>query len=117
MAELLRRERDKRNHKQTAVAEVVGMDQRTLSKWESGDIPEALIWFRNLANYYGVSADYLLGTKAPHLSSEERAAIELLAQLPAAKRGAALAVLKAAVELTQAETVDTAAAPANVGGG
>ncbi len=86
MAELLRRERERRGHSQAAVAEKTGMNQRTLSKWESGDTPEQIEWLRNLARYYGVSVSYLLEEKEAPPSHEERAAAELIAQLPASHR-------------------------------
>ncbi len=60
---MYRRIRDLREDKdlnQTAVAKMLGMSQTGYSKYETGenDIPTAVLI--KLANFYGVSIDYLL---------------------------------------------------------
>ena len=53
--------REDRELRQTDVAHVVGVDQRTLSNYETGKtIPDAEMVIA-LADFFGVSADYLLG--------------------------------------------------------
>ena len=110
MADRLRAAREERSHSQRAVSERTGLDQRTLSKWEAGDTPDQLDWLKNLARYYDLSTDYLLGItddKRPadkrSWTPESQAAVEIIDSLPAAKRAAAVAVLKAAIDLDRIE--------------
>ncbi len=61
---MYKRIRDLREDKdlnQTAVAKMLGMSQTGYSKYETGenDVPTAILI--KLANFYGVSIDYLLG--------------------------------------------------------
>jgi transcriptional regulator with XRE-family HTH domain len=61
---MYRRIRDLREDKdlnQTQIAKMLGMSQTGYSKYETGenDIPTDILI--KLANYYGVSIDYLLG--------------------------------------------------------
>lgn len=124
MAERLRELRAEKGYNQEGMAAIAEVSQSTWSSWEKGT-PEQFAALRRLAERAGKSADYLLGitddptpaTRRDEWTPEAIAAVSLVNELPAGKRGAALAVLKAAVELTQAEMLDTAAAPANVGGG
>ena len=57
----LRGMREDRDLNQTEVARMLGMSQTGYSKYETGenDIPTDILI--KLANYYGVSIDYLLG--------------------------------------------------------
>lgn len=64
--ERLRELRKKVNLTQAAVGKMIGVDQRTYGNYELGNrdmSPEVLI---KLADFYGVTIDYLLGrTDAP----------------------------------------------------
>lgn len=46
---------------QSEIAAVLGISQQHYSKYESGEHELPLRHFITLANYYGVSADYLIG--------------------------------------------------------
>ncbi len=46
---------------QSEIAAVLGISQQHYSKYESGEYELPLRHFITLANYYGVSADYLIG--------------------------------------------------------
>lgn len=50
------------NHiSQSQLAKALGVSQKAVSLWESGDrVPSATV-IASLAKYFGVSADYLLG--------------------------------------------------------
>ena len=50
------------NHiSQSQLANALGVSQKAVSLWESGDrVPSATV-IASLAKYFGVSADYLLG--------------------------------------------------------
>lgn len=50
------------NHiSQIQLAKALGVSQKAVSLWESGDrVPSATV-IASLAKYFGVSADYLLG--------------------------------------------------------
>lgn len=64
LRELLRELRDDYDQKQKTVAANLGISQQTYSNYENGrrEIP---VWVViALTKYYGVSADYLLGTSA-----------------------------------------------------
>lgn len=61
MYQRIRDLRDDRDMSQTDVAELLGMSQTGYSKYETGenDIPTRVLLV--LADFYGVSVDYLLG--------------------------------------------------------
>ena len=61
--------REDRDLNQTAVAKMLGMPQTGYSKYETGenDVPTDILI--KLADFYGVSVDYLLGrTKNPKMN-------------------------------------------------
>lgn len=59
--ELLRELREDHDCSQRDIAAVLGISQQHYSKYEIGEYEFPLRHFITLANYYGVSADYLLG--------------------------------------------------------
>ena len=59
--ELLRDLRADNDLSQNGVASVLGISQQHYSKYETGEYEIPLRHFTKLAEYYGVSADYLLG--------------------------------------------------------
>lgn len=59
-AEKISAERKRKNVSQTEVAKVVGITQTAISYFESGEkFPSAPV-IKRLAQYYGVSMDYLM---------------------------------------------------------
>lgn len=65
---LLRRDR---KETQQQVAEALGVDRTTYAKYETGANEPNIATIRQLAAYYDVSIDYLLGnTDAPNAQSE-----------------------------------------------
>lgn len=124
MAGRLRELRARHGYSQQGMANLAEVAQSTWSKWEV-ETPEQFASLGKLARKLETSADYLLCltddptpvARRDEWTPEAIEVVSLVNELPAGKRGAALAVLKAAVELTQAEMLDTTAAPANDGGG
>ncbi|UXC68612.1 helix-turn-helix domain-containing protein [Limosilactobacillus vaginalis] len=59
--------RDLRNQKrmsQTELSKILHVSQQTITKWETGKAEPSSSAVTNIANYFNVSADYLLGRKA-----------------------------------------------------
>ena len=50
-----------KNLTQSDVAEAIGTSQRNIGRWENGENEPAAIYVKALAEFFGVSADYLLG--------------------------------------------------------
>ena len=72
--------REDRDLRQIDVAEAVGIDQRSLSNYETGKTnPDAEIVIR-LARFFGVSCDYLLGVSERDLR-DHRAVLRELADI------------------------------------
>ena len=67
-----------RNLSQCQVAQAIGTSQRNIGRWENGENEPAAIYIKALAQFFGVSADYLLGLEdefgTPIFSPEEQAA-------------------------------------------
>jgi len=61
--QILRDLREDRDVKQTDIAEMIGTTQQQYSRYETGESELPLRAFYILADYYGVSADYLMGRK------------------------------------------------------
>ena len=62
---------------QETVAAALGISPKTLSKWENGASEPELSLLCALADYYGVSADRLLGRNSCEMSKEEQLDTEL----------------------------------------
>lgn len=111
LGDRLRNVRNQKGLSQGQISEYAGVSQSTLSDLERGEIsPKTIDAVVNLAAYFECSADYLLGlTDDPRPADkrswtpESQAAVDLIDSLPAAKRAAAIAVLKAAIELGRIE--------------
>ena len=58
---LLRDLREDHDHTQSDIAAILGISQQHYSKYETGEYALPLRHFITLAEYYGVSADYLIG--------------------------------------------------------
>ncbi|HJA26901.1 MULTISPECIES: helix-turn-helix domain-containing protein [Limosilactobacillus] len=72
--------RDLRNRKrlsQTELSKILHVSQQTITKWETGKAEPSSSAIANIAKYFGVSADYLLGTKQEgHISQDLDEAID-----------------------------------------
>ena len=69
--------REDRDLRQIDVAEAVGIDQRSLSNYETGKTnPDSEIVIR-LARFFGVTCDYLLGVSRGNLMDNRAMAAEL----------------------------------------
>lgn len=86
-----------RNLTQSDVAKAIGTSQRNIGRWENSENEPAAIYVKSLAEFFGVSTDYLLGLeddfgirverqkKEPDtLSAEERRLIEGYREINAA---------------------------------
>lgn len=58
--------RKERHINQTQLANAVGVSQQTITKWETGRSEPKSSALRAIADYFNVSADYLLGRKYPN---------------------------------------------------
>ena len=72
--ELFRELREDHDCSQSEVAAVLGISQQHYSKYENGEYEIPLRHFITLAEYYGVSADYLIG----RCSYDEKKHLELV---------------------------------------
>lgn len=59
--EILRELREDRDIKQSAIANVLGTTQQVYSRYENGINELPIRHLKTLCQYYGVSADYILG--------------------------------------------------------
>ena len=65
MTPRIRELRDKKGIKQGELAKILGVSQGTLSGWENGKYEIANASLFALAEFFGVSVDYILGSDAP----------------------------------------------------
>lgn len=72
--DLFRELREDHDYSQTDIATVLGISQQHYSKYETGDYDLPLRHFITLAEYYGVSADYLIGRS----TYDERKPMEMI---------------------------------------
>ena len=54
--------RNQRRISQTDLSKILHVSQQTVTKWETGKAEPSSGAISNLANFFGVSADFLLGT-------------------------------------------------------
>ena len=59
--EIIRNLREDKDLTQTDVAKILGVSQRVYSNYECGQVEISLDSLMKLADYYGVSMDYILG--------------------------------------------------------
>ena len=72
--ELFRELREDHAYSQSDIAAVLGISQQHYSKYEKGEYELPLRHFITLAEYYGVSADYLIG----RCSYDEKKPMEMI---------------------------------------
>ncbi len=53
--------RQEKNLSQLALAKQIGASQKAIDFWEKGINEPKLTYIINLANYFGITTDYLLG--------------------------------------------------------
>lgn len=61
----LKKLRQRRGLKQSDVAKAIGTTQKQVSKWETGSLEPDIRSLCLLADYFGVSIDYLVGHVTP----------------------------------------------------
>lgn len=69
--EILRELREDRDLKQSDVAALLGTSQQCYSKYETGKYEMPVRYVTALADFYGVSVDYLLGRTACRIKLED----------------------------------------------
>lgn len=70
--------REDRDLRQIDVSEKTGIDQRTLSNYETGKTNPDSYAIIKLAKFYGVTCDYLLGNSDVNLGTWDEVADELV---------------------------------------
>lgn len=98
---ILREIRDGLDRKRDQSAQAAGMGNGTLSEWEKS-APDALVRLKNLAVYYGVSADELLGIEKREIALVQR---EIGAKLEGVSEGVTNQILAIVVALADADRV------------
>ena len=77
MQNRIRELREDRDLRQIDVAEKTGIDQRTLSNYETGKTNPDSFAIIQLAKFYGVSTDYLLGVTDMNIHDMQDVSAEL----------------------------------------
>ena len=80
--ERLRRLRKERNLSQDEIGKSLNIDGRSVGNYESGNREPSLDTLVKLANFYGVSADYLLGRTDSRGIDSGREEVLILERLP-----------------------------------
>lgn len=95
---------NQRKESPSAVCAKVGLSNATFSCWTEESVPRRAT-LQRIADYFGVSVDYLLGKEekenAPtedNLSEGEKMLLELFRQIPEEKQQMALQMLRAALD-------------------
>lgn len=119
MANRFRELRESRGLNQTQVGELANVAQSAVSKWERGESEPPHGTLRILADFYGVSIDYLLGRepeteRAPDtaeavseaLTEKEKEFLTYAGQMSEEQKGFLVAVMRALIEQGQAHSPD-----------
>lgn len=59
--DIIKDERNKRSLSQLALSKLIGVSQQTIGSWETGRTSPDLLMLVNLADFFDVTTDYLLG--------------------------------------------------------
>ena len=91
LSDRLKRRRKEVKKTQLEVANILGVDHTTISKWENGIYEPDAITLRKIAELYDVTSDYLLGlTDDPkgNITNDQakNAVMEIYARLPRDKQ-------------------------------
>lgn len=92
--EKLRQLRTSAGMTQVRLAKEIGVSQGTVYFWEKGINEPTAVYIAAVAEFFGVSADELLGITPPR-SEDESALLRVYRSLPAEKRRTAVALLEA----------------------
>jgi len=65
LAETIKKERNKKGLSQMEFSKILGVSQQTIGSWETGRTSPDTEMVKNIAQYFGVSTDYLLGNPVP----------------------------------------------------
>lgn len=85
------------------VAQQLGIASASVNGWKNGAAPRNST-LRKIADYFGVSVDYLLGNEEPHSSEEpklsegEEMLLDLFRRIPEDKQELILQMIRVAVE-------------------
>lgn len=74
--------RESRHLRQKELAEVLGISRNTLASWEAGHRNPGMSAAQRLADYFGVSLDYLLGRDEPWQTAEHSPAYPTASTAP-----------------------------------
>jgi transcriptional regulator with XRE-family HTH domain len=96
--------RQQKKVNQSEIAEVLHVKQNTISNWENGKTEISNGDAITLAEYFGVSVDYLLGReeKTPsggNLSEGEKMLLDLFNRVPEEKQELLLQLIRTALEM------------------
>ena len=80
-SQILKKLRRRRGIRQIDVANAIGTDQRQISKWETGNLEPDLRSLCLLADFFGVSVDYLVGHVTPQPEDDNARMRKLLDSL------------------------------------
>ena len=98
LAKRLKELRFRNDITQAEFVRALGVAHQTVASWESGRTEPSNTALRDIADYFNVSADYLLGRetpKAPALSDEQTIVLKGFDDLSDAGRNALMVVLEA----------------------
>lgn len=70
-----------KNINQQTFAQAIGVKKYTISEWKNGKSQSYKKYIDKIADFLGVSSDYLLGTQDNALSAKQSKIIELTSQL------------------------------------
>ena len=71
MGEILSTLRKQKGVTQEEMGKALGVSMQAVSRWENGGAPDIML-LPALANYFGVSIDYLLGHETPAVDDERQ---------------------------------------------
>ena len=101
MLKNLRKLREESNTTQKQLAEVVGVSQQSINKYENHNVEPDIETLVRIANYFNTSVDYLIGrtedtpVPAEILNEEQRRLLSAFCDLPKEQRRALLLITDA----------------------
>lgn len=114
-AEKLKELRKRFGLTQTALAKEIGVSQGTVYFWEKGVNEPTAVYVAAVAEYFGISADELLGVRRSGRErtrdAEEEELTSLYRALPAERRRIAVALLKALLDDCPRKSVQSPQSP------
>lgn len=79
---------------QREVEEAIGVNPNNLSNWENGHHPPPSFLLKKLCDYYGCSADYILGLHPKRYTVRQRRMLDLIDSLDPHEQDAVEALVK-----------------------